>query len=98
VDAFGTDEVNFVTILIGYCLLGILLSHKPFLLDICLVSGSLVGVPGWLPMDGFDALGSAFQARKQMCSYLPLVHGLLKRFDFTFWCLGLCSETSQPIR
>jgi hypothetical protein len=37
-------------------------------------------------MDGFGALGSALQARKQMCFYLPLVHVLLKRFDFASWC------------
>jgi hypothetical protein len=98
VDAFGTDEVKFFTLLKGKWFLGILLSHRPFLLDRCLVSRSLVGAPPWLPMDGFDALDSAFQARKQMCSYLPLVHELLKGFDFAFWCLGLCSETSQPIR
>jgi hypothetical protein len=41
-------------------------------------------------MDGFDALGSALQARKKMFSYLPLVHELLKVFDFAFWCLGMC--------
>jgi hypothetical protein len=98
VDAFGTAEVTFFTLLKGNWLLGILISHKPFLLDRCLVSRSLVGVPLGLPMDGFDALDSAFQARKQMFSYLPLVHDLLKGFDFAFWCLGLCSETSQPIR
>jgi hypothetical protein len=97
-DAFGIDEVTFVTLLKGNWFLGILLSHKPLLLDRCPVSGSLVGVPRWLPMDGFGALGRATQARKQICSYLPLVHGLLKGFDFAFWCLGLCSETSQPIK
>jgi hypothetical protein len=45
VDAFGTDEVTFVTQLKGNWFLGILLSHKPFLLDRCPVSGSLVVVP-----------------------------------------------------
>jgi hypothetical protein len=88
-DAFGTDDVSFVTLLKDNWFLGILLSHKPLLLDRCPVSGSLVGVPRWLPMDGFGALGSALQARKQMCSYLPMVHDLLKGFDFDFWCLGL---------
>jgi hypothetical protein len=63
-DAFGTDEVIFVTLLKVSWFLGILLSHKPLLLDRCPVSGSLVGVPHWLPMDGFDALGSAFQEIK----------------------------------
>jgi hypothetical protein len=29
---------------------------------------------------------SALQARKQMCSYLSLVHESLKRFDLAFWC------------
>jgi hypothetical protein len=73
-DAFGTDELTFITLLKGSWFLGILLSHKSLLLDRCPVSGSLVGVPRWLPMDGFDALGSALQARKHMCPYLPLVH------------------------
>jgi hypothetical protein len=91
VDEFGTDEVTFVTLLKDNWFLGILLSHKPFLLEICPVSGSLVGVPRWLPMDGFGALNSALKARKKMWSYLPLVHKLRKRFDFDFWCLGLCS-------
>jgi hypothetical protein len=97
-DAFGADEVTFVTLLKGNWFMGILISHQPLLLDRCPVSGSLVGVTRWFPMDGVDALGSALQARKQMCSYLPLVHELLKGFDFAFWCLGLCSETSHPIR
>jgi hypothetical protein len=96
-DAFGTDEVTFVTLLKGNWFLGILLSHKPFILDRCPVSGSLVGAPRCLPMDGVDALISDFQAIKQMCSYIHLVHELFKGFDFAFWCLGLCSGTSQPI-
>jgi hypothetical protein len=54
VDAFGTDDVNFVTILKGSWFLGILLSHKPFILDICPVSGSLVGIQHWLTVDGFQ--------------------------------------------
>jgi hypothetical protein len=66
VDAFGNDEVIFVTLLKGNWFLGILLSHKPFILDRCLVSDSLVDVPRWLPVDGFEALHSALQARKQM--------------------------------
>jgi hypothetical protein len=94
VDTSGTDEVTFVTLLKVNWFVGILLSHKPFLLDICPVSGSLVGIPRWLTMDGVDALDSALQAIKQMCSYLALVHELLKGFDLAFWCLGLCSETS----
>jgi hypothetical protein len=56
VDAFGTDEVNFVTLLKVNWFLGILLSHKPFLLDRCPVSGSLVVIPRWFPVDGFEAL------------------------------------------
>jgi hypothetical protein len=56
VDAFGIDEVTFVTLLKGNWFLGILLSHKPFLLDICPVSGSLVGIPRWFPVDGFEVL------------------------------------------
>jgi hypothetical protein len=54
--AFGTDEVTFITLLKVNWFLGILLSHKPFLLDKCPVSGSLVGIPRWLPVDGFEAL------------------------------------------
>jgi hypothetical protein len=88
VHSFGTDEVTFVTILTCNWFLGILLSHKPFLLDRCPVSGSLVDVTHRLPVDGFEALHSAFQARKQMCSYLPLVHELLQRFDLAFLCFG----------
>jgi hypothetical protein len=88
VDAFGTDEVTFINLLKGNWFLGILLSQKPFLLDRCPVSGSLVIVPRWLPVDGFEALHSALQARKQMCSYLSLVHELLQRFDLAFWCFG----------
>jgi hypothetical protein len=80
--------VTFVTLLKDNWFLGILLSQKPFLLDRCPVSGSLVGVPRWLPVDGFEALKSALQARKQMCSYLPLVHELLQIFDIAFWCFG----------
>jgi hypothetical protein len=64
VDAFGNDEVTFVTILKVNWFLGILIFHKPFLLDMCPVSGSLVGVHRWLPVDGFEALHSALQARK----------------------------------
>jgi hypothetical protein len=88
VDAFGTDEVTFVTLLKGNWFLGILLSHKPFLLDRCPISGSLVVIPRWLPMDGFEALHSDLQARKQMCAYLSLVHESLQRFDLAFWCFG----------
>jgi hypothetical protein len=88
VDAFGTDEVAFITILKGNWLLGILLSHIPFLLDRCLVSGSLVGVPRWFTVDGFEAPHSALQARKEMCSYLSLVHELLQIFNLAFWCFG----------
>jgi hypothetical protein len=54
--AFGTDEVTLVTLLKGNWFLDILLSHKPFLLDIFPVSGSLVGIPHWLPVDGFEVL------------------------------------------
>jgi hypothetical protein len=88
VDAFGTDDVTFITLLKGNWFLGILLSHKPFLLDRCTVSGSLVGIPRWLPVHGFEALHSALQARKQVCSYLSLVHDSLKIFDLAFWCFG----------
>jgi hypothetical protein len=88
VDAFGTDEVNFITLLKCNWFLGILLSQKPFLLYRCPVSGSLVGVPRWLPVDGFEVLHSALQVRTQMCSYLPLVHELLQIYDLTFWCFG----------
>jgi hypothetical protein len=88
VNDFGTDEVTFITLLKCHWFLGILLSHKPFLLDRCPVSGSLVGIPRWLPVDGLRYFDSALQARKHMCSYLSLVHESLKRFDFAFWCFG----------
>jgi hypothetical protein len=68
-DAFGTDEATFVTLLKGYWFLGILISHKPLLFDRCPLSGYLVGVPRWLPMDDFDALDSAIEARKRCMSY-----------------------------
>jgi hypothetical protein len=90
VDAFGTDEVTFITILKGHWFLGILLSHKPFLfdrytfvtllkgnwflgillshkpflLDRCPVSGSLVGILRWLPVDGFEALKQCSPGKK----------------------------------
>jgi hypothetical protein len=64
VDAFGTDEVTFVTLLKVNWFLGILLSHKPFLLDMCPVSGSLVGIPRWLPVDGFEALQPCSPGKK----------------------------------
>jgi hypothetical protein len=72
VDHFGTDEATVVTLLKGNWFLGILLSHKPFLLDRCPVSGSLMVVPHWLPVDGFEALHSALHAR-HVCCCAPLV-------------------------
>jgi hypothetical protein len=64
VDAFGTDEMNFITLLNFNWFLGILLSHKLFLLDICLVSGSLVGITRWLPVDGFEVLQQCSPGKK----------------------------------
>jgi hypothetical protein len=64
VDAFGTDEVTFITLLKGNWFLGILLSHKPFILDICPVSGSLVGVIRWLSVDGFEILTQCSPGKK----------------------------------
>jgi hypothetical protein len=64
VDAFGTDEVTFVTLLKGNWFPGILVSHKAFLLDRCPVSVSLVGIPRWLPVDGFEALQQCSQGKK----------------------------------
>jgi hypothetical protein len=76
-------RVTFVTLLKGNRFLGCLILHKLLSLDRCVVSGSLVGVSRWFPMDGFSALGlgSALQERKRMHSYLHLVHVLLKVFD-----------------
>jgi hypothetical protein len=79
-------RVTFINLLKGNWFLGRFIFHKILSLDRCPVSGTLVGVSRWLPIDGFGALGSALQARKQMCSYLPLVHVLLKVFYFTSWC------------
>jgi hypothetical protein len=78
--------VTFVTLLKGNRFLGHLFFHKLLSLDRCPVSGSLVGVSHWLPMDSLGALGSALQEIKQTYSYLPLVHVLLKGFDFASWC------------
>jgi hypothetical protein len=89
VDAFGTDEVIFFTLLKGNWLLGILLSHKPFLMDRCPISGSLVDTPPGCQWMVLRYLHSALQARKQMCSYLSLVHESLQSFDLTFWCFGM---------
>jgi hypothetical protein len=58
VDAFETDELTFVTLLKGSWFLGILISHKPFLLDRCPVSGSLVGIPTgfqWMVLRHFNS-------------------------------------------
>jgi hypothetical protein len=71
VDAFGTDEVTFVTLLKGNWFLGILCFHIPFLLDRCPVSGSLVGIPRWLPVDGFEALQQCSPGKKPGV-FLPL--------------------------
>ena len=71
-------RVIFAPLLQVNWFLGFLLSHKPFQLDRCPGSGYLMGISRWLPMDGFEALESAVQARKQMYSYLLLVHGLHK--------------------
>jgi hypothetical protein len=100
VDAFGTDEVTFITLLKGNWFLGHLLLHKLLSLDRCPVSGSLVGVSRWLPMDGVGALGSVLQARKQMCSYLllPLVRTCsTPRIWFRLLVLELCSENSHSL-
>jgi hypothetical protein len=79
-------RATFVAFLKGNWFLGILLSHKLLSLDICPVSGFLMGVSRWLPMDGFSALGSALQAIKQMCSYLSLVHVLIKGTSWCWYC------------
>jgi hypothetical protein len=58
VDDFGTDEVTFVTLLKGNWFLVILISQKPFLLDRCPVSGSLVGLPAgcqWMVLRHFNS-------------------------------------------
>jgi hypothetical protein len=64
VDAFGTDEVTFINLLKGNWFLGILRSHKPFLLYRCLVSGSLVGIPRWFPVDGVEVLQQCSPGKK----------------------------------
>jgi hypothetical protein len=71
VDAFGNDEVNFITLLKGNWFLGILLSHNPFLLDRCPVSVSLVGIPRWLPVGGFDVLQQC-SLGKEIDVFLPI--------------------------
>jgi hypothetical protein len=64
VDAFGTYEVTFITLLKVNWFMDILLSHKPFLLERCPVSGSLVGIPRWLPVDGFEAIQQCSPGKK----------------------------------
>jgi hypothetical protein len=71
VDTFGTDEMNFITLLKGNWFLVIFLSHKPFLLDRCPVSGSLVGISRWFPMDGFEVL-TQFSPGKKIDVFLPI--------------------------
>jgi hypothetical protein len=49
--------------------------------------------PWWVFPDGCQWMvlryfNSALQARKQVCSYLSLVHEVLKRFDLASWCFG----------
>jgi hypothetical protein len=74
-------SVIFITLLKGKWLLGYLFFHKLLSVDRHPVYGSLEGVSQWLPIDGYGALASAPQARKHMCSYLYMVHILLKRFS-----------------
>jgi hypothetical protein len=71
VDAFGTDEVTFVTLLKCNWFLGILLSHKPFILDRCPVSDSLVGLLTGCQMDGFEALQQSSLGKKTG-GFLPI--------------------------
>jgi hypothetical protein len=71
VDVFGTDEVNFITLLKGNWFLGILLSHKPFIFYKCPVSGSLVVIPRWLTVDGFEVL-EQFYPGKKTDMFLPI--------------------------
>jgi hypothetical protein len=91
-DAFGTDEGDFTTLLKGNWFLDHLLFHKLLSLDSCPVSA-----PCWVFSAGyrlmvFGALGSALQARQHMFSYVPLVHVLLKEFCFTSWCYNCAQE------
>jgi hypothetical protein len=71
VDAFITDEVTFVTLLKVNWFLGILLSHKPLLLERCPVSGSLLGITRWLPVDGFEVLTQCSPGKKKNV-FLPI--------------------------
>jgi hypothetical protein len=87
-DAFGNDEVTFVTLLKGNWFLGILLSHKTFLLDRCPVSGSWVVIPPWLPVDGFEVLKQCSPGKK-IDVFLPISGTrVLKIFDLASWCFG----------
>jgi hypothetical protein len=78
-------RATFIILLKFNWFLGHLLFQKLLSLDSCPISGSLVGVSHWLPIDGFGALGSALEAIKQIRSYLLLVHVLLKLFYFNSW-------------
>jgi hypothetical protein len=102
VDAFGTDEVTFNTLLKDNWFLGILLSHKPFLLDRCPVSVSLVGVPcsvlpagcHWMVLGYYTVLYR--QENRCFLIYLwDMSHS--KDLISIFGVLERCSETSQPI-
>jgi hypothetical protein len=91
-------RVTFITLLKGNWFLGTLLSHKLLSLERCLVSGSLVGVPRWLPMNGFSALGSALRAINRyvlthpwyMCYSKDLILLLVVR-----WSASQVSDTTR---
>jgi hypothetical protein len=63
--------LRFFNLLKGNWFLGILLSHKPFLLDRCPVSGYLVGIPRWLSVGGFEVLQQCSPGKK-IDVFLPI--------------------------
>jgi hypothetical protein len=80
--------VTFITLLKGNWFLCILFPTNPsYWTDVRYL------YPWWVFHAGYQwmvlrYLDNALQARKQMCSYLSLVHESLKRFDGAFWCFG----------
>jgi hypothetical protein len=88
VDAFGTDEVTFITLLKSKWFWVFYFPTNPSCwTDVRYMAPWWVLPAGcqWMVLRYFN---SALKARKQMCCYLYLVHESLKRLDTAFWCFG----------
>jgi hypothetical protein len=89
VDVFGTDEV---TLSLFYKVIGSWVFYFPKNPYYCRDARYLA--PWWVFPAGCQSMvlrhfNSALQARKQVCSYVSLVHEVLKRFDLASWCFGM---------